>query len=45
MDKTEERVIMEVLEVTLASVKREKEPVKVNRPQRQKYKEVLYLRK
>ena len=44
-DETGEEVTMQVLEITLASVKREKEPVKVNTPQRKKCKEVVYVRK
>ena len=45
-DETGEQVTMQVLaEVTLVSVKREKEPVKINTPQRKKCQEVVHDRK
>ena len=45
-DENGEEVTMQVLEVTLASVKREKDPVKVNTPQRkQQSRDVVYARK
>ena len=44
-DETGEEVMTQTLEVTLTSVIREKEPIKINTPQRKKCREVVHIRR